>query len=180
MNEFSDTINAGSQYPGFLEVLLNFWNGPIILIIEILVGFYCTVIFLDIVMLVYLSNVSSRIRRLKYGDDITPKKTGKYGKSWNKIQEKLDSNDENKWKLAIIEAEIFLDQDLINLGYKGENFIDRINNIPPGTFESLEKIKEIHKIRNKIIKDPNFEISHGRAIVAVETFEKFRSELGIE
>ena len=180
MNEFSDPIVTTSESVGFLGSINAFLDSPIMFVIKIIIGFYCTVLILDIVMLVYLGDVSKKMRQLKYGDDVVPKKTGKVKKSWSKIQEKLDSNDENKWKLAILEAEVFLDQDLIGLGYRGENFIDKINKIPLGTFESLEKIKKIHEIRNKIIKDPNFEISHGQAIIAIETFEKFRNELGIE
>ncbi len=181
MNEFSDVATTAEQAPiDTLGTIVAFFDSTPFLIIKIIIGFYCTVIFLDIIMLFYLGDVSKKIRQLKYGDDVIPKRTGKTGKSWEKICSRLDSNDESQWKLAILEAEEFVDKDLVGQGYKGDNFSERINNIPQETFESLEKIKEIHKIRNEIIKNPDFEISHGRAILAIETFEKFRGQLGIE
>lgn len=181
MNEFSDTVITAEQIstdtPG---AMVAFFDTIPFLIIKIIVAFYCVVVFLDIMMLLYLGDVSKKIRQLKYGDDVIPNRDKTIGKSWEKIRARLDLNDESQWKLAILEAEEFVDKDLIGQGYKGENFSERINNIPQGTFGSLEKIIEIHDIRNEIIRNPDFEISHGRAILAIETFEKFRSQLGIE
>ncbi len=181
MNEFSDPIVTTSETSiGVLGVINSFLDSTPMLIIKIIIGFYCFVVFLDVIMLLHLGDISKKMRQLKYGDDVVPKKHRTTGKTWNKIRERLDSNDENQWKIAILEAEKFIDQDLIGQGYKGNDFSERINSIPYGTFESLEKIKEIHEIRNEIIRNPDFEISHGRAILAIETFEKFRSQLGIE
>ena len=60
------------------------------------------------------------------------------------------SENPNDWKLAIIEADIILDQTLKERGYAGNSLGERLRSITPRQLASIDDAWEAHKIRNKI------------------------------
>ena len=163
----------------FFDIIDSVFNSLPVLFLKVVIGIYCFVLIIDILLLLYMGNISSKLRQLKYGADITPKGGGINNKAWVKIHDKLDLNDETQWKVAILEAEDFLVKELRSQGYSGDSFLDILNNIPPGTFSSLEKVRQVHELRNKIVMDDNFELTHGQAIMAFEILEQFRRDMGV-
>jgi hypothetical protein len=66
------------------------------------------------------------------------------------LQEHIESDNPNDWKLAIIEADIILDDLLKQKGYVGVSLGDRLKSISPSSLASLDDAWQAHKIRNQI------------------------------
>ncbi|NCT02017.1 hypothetical protein GW766_02070 [Candidatus Parcubacteria bacterium] len=91
-----------------------------------------------------------------------------------------DSENPNDWKLAIIEADIILDDALKQKGYPGNSLGERLKNVSPQQLNSLQDAWEAHKVRNRIAHDGSDFILTKR--IAEETIGRYRrvlSELGV-
>ncbi len=66
------------------------------------------------------------------------------------IKKHIVSNNPNDWKLAIIEADIILDETLKKAGYAGTSLGERLRSITPTQLQSLDDAWQAHKIRNQI------------------------------
>ena len=65
----------------------------------------------------------------------------------------IESENPNDWKLAIIEADIILDDTLKQKGYLGSSLGERLKSISPNQLASLNDAWEAHKVRNRIAHD---------------------------
>ncbi len=72
---------------------------------------------------------------------------------WNSIVEEANSDDERKWRLAILEADIMLNELLDVEGYRGETMADKMKQADPSTFRSIDDAWEAHRVRNRIAHD---------------------------
>ena len=72
---------------------------------------------------------------------------------WNRILEQATSDSEQSWRLAILEADIMLNELLDTLGYKGDTMADKMRAVDPVAFNSINLAWEAHKIRNRIAHD---------------------------
>ncbi len=72
---------------------------------------------------------------------------------WNRILEQAASDSEQSWRLAILEADIMLNELLDVMGYKGETMADKMRGVERANFNSIDLAWEAHKIRNKIAHD---------------------------
>jgi hypothetical protein len=69
---------------------------------------------------------------------------------WKLVQEHITSDDANKWKLAILEADIILSELLESLHLPGEGVGEKLKSVEEGDFDHIEEAWEAHKIRNAI------------------------------
>jgi hypothetical protein len=69
---------------------------------------------------------------------------------WNRIIEQGFSDNEQQWRLAILEADIMLNELLDLLGYKGETMADKMKQVERADFNSIDQAWEAHKVRNSI------------------------------
>jgi len=63
------------------------------------------------------------------------------------------SDSPNDWRLAIIEADIILDDTLKSKGYIGNSLGERLKSISPNQLASIDDAWEAHKVRNRIAHD---------------------------
>lgn len=70
--------------------------------------------------------------------------------TWENIRGKLLSDNQSDWRLAIIEADIYLDRLLENKGYNGDTIGDKLKQITPNVLGSVQIAWEAHKVRNRI------------------------------
>ncbi|MBP6858018.1 MAG: hypothetical protein KBC11_02400 [Candidatus Pacebacteria bacterium] len=73
--------------------------------------------------------------------------------TWNSIRAKLLSDTPSDWKLAIIEADIYLDKSLDQKGFYGDTLGDKFKQITPDKLPSIQIAWEAHKVRNRIAHD---------------------------
>ena len=69
---------------------------------------------------------------------------------WEKINAHLHSEKESDWRLAVLEADIMLDEFVTNLGYQGDSLGEKLKRIEKSDFTTLYSAWEAHALRNKI------------------------------
>lgn len=90
----------------------------------------------------------------------------------NDILKHIDSDNPNDWKLAIIEADIILDEALKKAGYGGTSLGERLKSISPNQLNSLDFAWQAHKVRNQIAHaGADFVLTHR---LAEETIKKYK------
>lgn len=72
---------------------------------------------------------------------------------WEGIRTKLLSDNPSDWRLAIIEADIYLDRLLDNAGFHGETLADKLKQVTETRLASINLAWEAHKVRNRIAHD---------------------------
>jgi hypothetical protein len=73
--------------------------------------------------------------------------------TWESIRAKLLSENESDWRLAIIEADIYLDRLLDDRGFHGDTTSDKLKQVTTGDLASIQIAWEAHKVRNRIAHD---------------------------
>jgi uncharacterized membrane protein len=69
---------------------------------------------------------------------------------WQRILAHTSSDSPSDWRLAIIEADIMLDELLDSLGYSGSSTGEKLKTARPEAFRSIEDAWNAHKVRNAI------------------------------
>lgn len=163
-------------YNLFINDALNFYHSTTFLVIKYAIGIYITVVFIDLVLMLIQRGVGGNVRQILYGMNLPPEITTKKAKMkarWDKIKKRLESGNEADYKVAIIKADSAIDDLIKRMGYKGENMLERINNIPVGQLDKMDEIKEAHEVRNRIIHEEKFRVSRKIAEEAFVKYEHF-------
>jgi hypothetical protein len=91
-----------------------------------------------------------------------------------------ESDNPNDWKLAIIEADIILDDVLKQQGYAGNSLGERLKSISPSQLESLQDAWEAHKVRNKIAHEgADFVLTKRMAQETITKYQRVFTEFGV-
>ena len=159
----ADIQNITSNAVGFLQELA-------IAIIVI-----CIVIILYIAMQKRIAKSADVKKSLD--NNIVAQNSGSFSNEWAQIRLRLDSSREADWKLAIIEADSFIDDALGKSGFSGANFGDRLMNISPGSLISLDGLWWAHKVRNRIAHEQDYFLRYTEARQAMGYFEQVLKEL---
>lgn len=69
---------------------------------------------------------------------------------WDHVMEQAYSENEQAWRLAILEADIMLSELLDFLGFRGETMADKMRQVEKGDFKTIDLAWEAHRARNKI------------------------------
>lgn len=93
-------------------------------------------------------------------------------KQWAKVLKRLDTGKEADYKLAVIEADGLLNDILKKMEYKGETMAKILEQINATILPNIEEIWEVHKIRNNVVHDPDYELSLEQARKILEIYEK--------
>lgn len=94
-------------------------------------------------------------------------------KRWQKVLSYLESTSMSDWKLAIMEADIILEEMVDKIGYKGESLGEKLKIVEKSDFTTIDKAWEAHKIRNTIAHEgADFLITQREAQRVVGLFEE--------
>ncbi|MBI5148038.1 MAG: hypothetical protein HZA37_02730 [Parcubacteria group bacterium] len=100
-------------------------------------------------------------------------------KAWQQIQKRLRAGDEANLKLAIIEADKILDEIIKLSGYRGETMSDRLKQLTPAQLSNLDGIWHVHKIRNRIVHEPEYYIAAAEAEKTISVYARAFREFGL-
>ena len=175
----SDGVLAGVSQDGVISFLNGAWSFYVILAYA--------VSFIFLVLYIYASMVGD-----KYGDiehDLIHAEEEAYAMKmaggiksdkFAELQTHLDSENPNDWKLAIIEADIILDDTLKRQGYAGPTLADRLKSISPESLHSIRDAWDAHMIRNKIAHaGADFVLTQKIARETIMRYERVFKELGV-
>lgn len=163
----------------FFNFIDGFYFSKFFVAIQIIIAVYCLILFFNIVYCsLKLSLFRKRVRQFVTGTqnqaetykslELLPEKT-----RISEIYKKTASTSPSDWKIAIIEADKSLDQILKQKGFAGSGLGERLKEMVPADLpEVYEDIWEAHKIRNRIVHEPNFEVSRSEARQIVAIYEK--------
>ena len=109
------------------------------------------VIFLGGIIYVTIRTNQIRVReaariRAAIPRDIVPQRNER----WEKVRAHVATDNPSDWRLAIIEADIMLDEIVSRMGYPGMTLGDRLKQANRGDFTTLDAAWEAHRTRNEI------------------------------
>jgi hypothetical protein len=108
--------------------------------------------------------------------DIKAKKIGRDG--WERIIHTVETSETKDFKVAIIEADALVDSVLKAYAYPGENMGERLKSIKKDDLPSLDKLWNVHKLRNTIAHHPGYKVSVAQGYDTLKTYKTILSELG--
>jgi preprotein translocase subunit SecG len=92
---------------------------------------------------------------------------------WLAVTEYINSDNQNDWRLAILEADTILESLVDDLGFKGDTFGEKLKSIDKDKFKNLSSAWEAHNVRNRIAHEGiEFEISNHEAKRIIGIYEQ--------
>jgi hypothetical protein len=119
-------------------------------------------------ILIYATVRIQQIRHLEHlkyttaAQTVTTRDVPKTTLRWRRIVEQISSESEQDWRLAILEADIMLNELLDMLGYKGETMGDKMKQVDRGDFQTIDIAWEAHRVRNRIAHEGAAHIMNSR------------------
>lgn len=91
---------------------------------------------------------------------------------WEDVLVHVDGDKPSDWKLAIIEADIVLDDMLNSLGYVGNTIGEKLKTASPNNFRTINQAWHAHNVRNRIAHEgADFELSQSEARQVVTEYK---------
>ncbi len=109
--------------------------------------------FIALTLLIYFTIRTNQIRAReanKLRAQIPEQVHAMRNKRWDTIVTHVSSENPNDWRLAIIEADVILDEIVTRMGYRGASLGDKLKQVEPSDFVTLNDAWEAHKTRNRI------------------------------
>lgn len=154
-----------------VNYFMEFYNSSFASMIKILLGVYSIVLTVDIILLLVLRGLGADVRTLLKGADMPVATKGKMAKRWQKIIQRLETGSASQYKIAILEADKFVDEILEGISHKGKNMAEKLEQMNPGQLENIEDLARVHKIRNEIIQNEGFVVDEKTARETVAVYE---------
>lgn len=137
-------------------------------------------LFTGIVILIfkvnYIGMKTKYYREALRGEGVSRHRTVKI---WKRILGNLQSGNPARRKFAIIEADKVLDEILKLSGYKGEDMGERLKQVTPAQISNIEDIWTVHRIRNRIAHESDYELSEESAERAISIYARTFRQLGL-
>lgn len=165
-----------SLTPTALEILGHIYG--IIVVVAIPVS---TALVFGIFYSVFGINAISKRESEKLSAFVVPAYTEEKGDPeladrWKNILVLVNSENQNDWARAIMEADILLEEILDKSGYRGVGVAEKLKRVDKGDMENLDSAWEAHKIRNNIAHEPNFTLNKHEANRIIELYRKVFAE----
>lgn len=144
LNDYLQSVSVPSNYQQFLD------DWGIFAAVSIFVS------LLLIALIVYCAVRIGQVRRFEElrfkatAHPVASRDVSRAQLRWNRIFEQITAESEQGWQLAILEADILLNELLDTLGYKGETMADKMKMVPRTSFNTIDYAWEAHRARNKI------------------------------
>lgn len=98
---------------------------------------------------------------------------------WQQILSYAASDDEELWRLAIIEADVMLDEMLEAAGYQQESLGDKLRSVEKSDFRTIEQAWEAHKLRNAIAHEGSaYDLNRRELQRAINQYRQVFNEFG--
>jgi hypothetical protein len=93
------------------------------------------------------------------------------------VRELANTTNESDWRLAILEADIMLNDLLKEQGYRGEGIGERLRDANPLQFATLDLAWQAHKVRNDIAHAArDFHLSQREANATIDLYRRVFEE----
>ncbi|MDP3956826.1 MAG: hypothetical protein Q8P97_02420 [bacterium] len=136
---------------------------------------FCGIVYV-VVKLDFFKSKVTQFSDIAMQLDFTKKRTVR---AWLQIRKRMEAGDESNLKLAVIEADKILDEILKRSGFAGETMSERLKRLTSAQLSNLEQVWGAHKLRNRIVHEPNFEVSGAEVELAVSIYGRAFQEFGL-
>ena len=166
----------GGDWNSFLDLLSSLWNVYSIIAIILALIFFVGFVYAKI----RYGELCDKEQEMLREDE--RKWAERYGVAtptrgrWQQIQKHLHEDNPNSWKIAIIEADIFLEEVLNDAGYHGVTIGEKLKSANSASFTTLQDAWEAHKVRNEVAHTGGDFILTRR--IAEETLTRYEREIG--
>lgn len=104
---------------------------------------------------------------------------GEQNSRWQDVQTHIQSTNPNDWRLAIIEADIMLEEALEELGLAGNTIGERLKSASTNQIRTLDDAWSAHLVRNKIAHTgADFVLTQRLAQETINQYQRVFIELG--
>lgn len=177
--KYLGVFNTGSIYAFFENLLSNAFVNTVLIIL---------IVISNILSIVFLIGIIYSIIRLRHFEEEQRKSTypepaaagsieSTEATKWQKVRDHISSANPADWRLAILEADIMLDDLLDKLGLVGDTMGDKLKKVNPGDFKTLDSAWEAHRIRNAIAHEgSDFSLTEREAKRVVGLYESIFKE----
>lgn len=138
---------------------------------KFVLAFYMIILVIVIAIIIYRLVKSGYYVMLRTGQEERTTK-GKMQIRWEETKERLESQNPNEWKAAILEVSSMLNEVLGVVGYEGVLLGEKLEGMLPSQLDGLEQVKEANKVKNRVVNDETFVISQEDTKKTVESFAK--------
>lgn len=148
------TAQQGSDYlqavstPGAYDTLMHDWG--IFVALSLFISLLLATLIIYCVIRLLQIRHHERLRFEAAQSTVAARDVPRTQLRWNRIKEEVGSEDEQKMRLAILEADIMLNELLDTLGYKGETMADKMRQVDRANFNTIDLAWEAHRARNAI------------------------------
>ena len=92
---------------------------------------------------------------------------------WERILLHANSESQNDWRHAIIEADTILDDIVKRAGYPGDTLGERLRGITKSDLPEIDEAWEAHKVRNRIAHDgAQYQLTKRETLRIIELYRK--------
>lgn len=166
-----------SATPGAYDAVVSGWHTFTILSFAISLPFIAVTIYCMI--RVFLLRRHEARELATYQQPVAAEDMPKTQLRWHRVLEQAGSDNEHAWRLAILEADIMLNDLLDIRGYKGETMADKMKQVNRGDFHTIDAAWEAHRVRNRIAHDGSAHPLNPREVRRViELYESVFKEFG--
>ena len=139
-------------------------------------GYIVQFLFAIILLIVIIFIIYKVKKFLRPKDEIVDREMVK--RKWQEIEQLLEQNTENSYKLAIMEADKLLDYALKAKMLPGNDLGGRLK-VACARNPKLKSVWPAHIARNKIVHDPHYIITKNTAYNAIKRFKYALNILGV-
>ena len=100
-------------------------------------------------------------------------------RGWKRIIKQINSNEPQKWKSAVLEADKILGEILRLSGYRGGNVHERLEQVTPEVLPNILDLRAAHRVRDAIVNEPDFALSHEEAVKLIHSYASAFRELDL-
>ena len=147
---------------------------------QALLWYKIPILVIDLIMILFIFFVFYKTTWLKYSYTynlnefltFTPYGAKRLSKRWQAITDRLQSGIESEYKLAVIDVDAMFDEAMEKLGIDGATAEERLENVSLAIVPNLEDVKQVHQVRNSVVRDPNYQLSGREANRVVNVYQK--------
>ncbi len=177
---FLYTSFSGGESGSFLGKLETIWNIYSVIAILLSLVFFVGFVYAKIRYGQLVEIEQAALKEAEAQWAIRHNRTDSKNTKWEAIQRRVTENNPESWRVAIIEADIMLDETLRNTGYVGQSIGEMLKSANPNSFTTVQDAWEAHKVRNTIAHvGSDFVLTQKVAQETITQFGRVFREFGV-
>ncbi|PJE50549.1 MAG: hypothetical protein COV29_04040 [Candidatus Yanofskybacteria bacterium CG10_big_fil_rev_8_21_14_0_10_36_16] len=113
-------------------------------------------------------------------DELSPPQPAQsaYDARWKEIKKHAESFNVAEWKFAVVEGDKLVHDTLKKAGFGTGSMGDILESTSHDQLPEIGNLWDAHKLRNLLVHDSDYELTHNQALAAINVFERVLKELG--